>query len=302
MDKITIFTPTFNRAYKLSNLYNSLVKQTSKEFVWLIIDDGSTDSTRELVNSWIKEKYINICYIFQENKGKMQAMNRAINLVTTDLFFCVDSDDFLLEDSINHILNHHSKIMDDSTIAGLLAYKVDNNLEPLSGQYFPSNIDITNITKLYELGISADLSIVFKSSVIKQYHFPILSNEKFMPENFIYSQIDMKYNYILSHDNITVCEYLEDGYSNNTLKLLKYNVNNYRLYWALKTSYEKNISKKITYIIRYDEFCVHSKKCSLKELTLYNINFDFLDIFLSVICWPISIFYYIIRKFKWRNL
>lgn len=302
MKKITIFTPTFNRAHKLPNLYNSLLHQTSKDFIWLIIDDGSTDITRNLIASWIKENKIIIKYVYQPNRGKMQAMNKSYQYLETDLFFCVDSDDYLLDDSIEIILGYYSTIMNNPLIAGLIAYKVDTKLNILGNQCFPSNILETNLEQLNKKGITVDLSIIFKSSIIKQYTFPNTYDEKFMPENYIYSRLDLKYKYILSYNKITVCEYLEDGYSNNTLKLLKYNKNNYRLYWALKASNEQNYKKKILYFIRYDEFCLHSKKIGLNDLNDNDIFFTFNDYLLLLILFPIGIIYYFIRMLKWKNL
>ena len=92
MKRLTIFTPTYNRAYILPKLYDSLCEQTCQDFDWLIVDDGSTDHTKELVGDWIKEKKISIRYVCQENGGKMRAYNKAVSLTETELFVCIDSD------------------------------------------------------------------------------------------------------------------------------------------------------------------------------------------------------------------
>jgi len=101
--RITVFTPTYNRAYILNRLYESLKKQSSKSFLWLIIDDGSTDNTEELVNAWIRENIIEIRYYKQENGGKQRAHNKAVELCDTELFICVDSDDYLTENAIEGV-------------------------------------------------------------------------------------------------------------------------------------------------------------------------------------------------------
>ena len=88
--KLTIFTPTYNRAQTLPRLYDSLKRQTNKNFVWLIVDDGSEDNTKSLVDAWTEEKLMEIKYIYQQNSGKMQAHNCGVDNTETELFLCVD--------------------------------------------------------------------------------------------------------------------------------------------------------------------------------------------------------------------
>ena len=100
---ITIFTPTYNRAHRLPVLYQSLCKQTSREFEWVVVDDGSTDDTKSLINGWIKEGKINIRYFWQENAGKAQAHNLGVEMAEKNLFTCVDSDDLLVTNAVERI-------------------------------------------------------------------------------------------------------------------------------------------------------------------------------------------------------
>ena len=101
---LTIFTPAYNRAYTLHKCYESLKKQTNKDFEWLIIDDGSTDNTRELVQSWIEENLIPIKYHYQKNQGMHGAHNSAYELIDTKLNVCIDSDDYMPDDAVEKIL------------------------------------------------------------------------------------------------------------------------------------------------------------------------------------------------------
>ena len=101
--RITVYTPTYNRAYRLPDLYESLLRQTDRRFEWLIVDDGSTDDTKELVATWIQEQKIPIRYFFQENKGKQEACNWAHSLLETELHTCVDSDDYLCDNALSLI-------------------------------------------------------------------------------------------------------------------------------------------------------------------------------------------------------
>ena len=94
--RMTVFTPTYNRAYILPKLYDSLCQQTVKSFEWLIVDDGSVDNTQELVEKWIEEKKIEIRYFKQANGGKQRAHNLGVEKSKEEIFVCVDSDDYVL--------------------------------------------------------------------------------------------------------------------------------------------------------------------------------------------------------------
>lgn len=100
---ITIFTPTYNRAYILPELYKSLCRQTNKDFEWLVIDDGSTDNTNDLIQSWKADGRVRINYVKTENRGKSSAINTGVNKATGDIFFIVDSDDYLTDDAIDSV-------------------------------------------------------------------------------------------------------------------------------------------------------------------------------------------------------
>ena len=122
---LTIFTPTFNRAYCLHQCYDSLIKQTNKDFMWLIIDDGSTDNTKELVDSWIAEHKIDIQYHYQANQGMHGGHNAAYRLIQTTLNVCIDSDDYMAEGAIEIILNYWLEIKDKPHFAGLVGLDAD---------------------------------------------------------------------------------------------------------------------------------------------------------------------------------
>src|SRR5690625_3909375 len=99
--RITVFTPTYNRAYIIKKLYFSIQKQTFRDFEWLVLDDGSTDSTKDLFDQWIKEEHdFSIRYYRFENAGKQKEINRALDLAEGELFFTVDSDDLLTENAL----------------------------------------------------------------------------------------------------------------------------------------------------------------------------------------------------------
>ena len=103
---ITVFTPTYNRAYIIPKLYESLKRQTVKDFEWLVVDDGSTDNTSELLAEWTKENDFPVRYIWQPNGGKPRAITKALAEAKGEWFFIVDSDDFISDDAIETIIRY----------------------------------------------------------------------------------------------------------------------------------------------------------------------------------------------------
>ena len=229
MKRLTIFTPTYNRAYILPKLYDSLCEQTCQDFEWLIVDDGSTDLTKELVEEWRQEKKVKLIYIYQDNSGKMMAHNKAVQASKTELFMCVDSDDHLcsaqvVREIISYWDCHHKNSKDD--ICGIIAYKkIGQNQMP-----FPEGMSIAHKSELPIKGFRGETALVFKRDVLEQYPFPSFIGEKFVTDVYIYDQIDQKYNFMLFPYYVQHCDYHEDGYSHNYMKLLFNNPQGFRAY------------------------------------------------------------------------
>lgn len=208
---LTVFTPTFNRGYTLERLYISLCTQTSLDFEWLIVDDGSTDNTNDLVESWIKENKIQIRYIKQKNGGKHRAINRGVNEANGSFFFIVDSDDCLAPDSIEWINNIASSIICDNEFAGLSGVCIDLEGNKVGGGNNFGVIDCSSIDIRNKFGIKGDLAEIFKTAVLKEFPFPEIDNEQFCPEALVWNRIARKYKLRYCYKGIYVCEYLRDG-------------------------------------------------------------------------------------------
>lgn len=259
---VTIFTPSYNRAYTLVNLYESLVNQTSKEFTWLIVDDGSDDNTYELVKEWIKEAKINIKYIYQINSGKHVAHNNGVCNCETEYFFCVDSDDYLLENAVQDIL-YDIKRINNIDIAGIVSLKLNESRKPV-GTFFPKDIRYSNLSDLYEkYKFRGDTALIFKTSVLKQYPFPLIKGEKFIGEEYIYSQIDAKYKLYISEKSYYICQYLEDGYTANMFKLIAQNPKGYMILKKMKLAMSKSVRVKYKAAALYIVGCWLSKQRSI---------------------------------------
>ena len=219
---ITVFTPTFNRAYCLPDVYNSLLKQTNKEFMWLIVDDGSTDNTKDLVSSWIIDNKISIEYHYQENAGKMAAHNLGAQICKTELFMCLDSDDSLVPKAIEEIYNcwnkYHSERKD---LLGIIAPRqyVDHSGNITFIPQIPTGLTYTTGQNLYNNGFRGDTAMIFITEILRKYPFPIQEGEKFISEISAYDQMDEYY--VMKTLNIPLmnCEYQDDGYSKNLLRI-----------------------------------------------------------------------------------
>lgn len=219
--EVTIFTPTYNRERYLNRLYESLLEQTNKSFRWVIVDDGSVDKTKDLVNSFISEKNIDITYFRQENAGKHMAHNRGVEISTSELFFCVDSDDYLPEHCIDTILNQWKKRDKSKNIVGLVALRGYNDGQIMENE-MPKDIDYSTLSDLYNIhGKKGETALVFKTEILKENLFPKFGNEKFLSEEVIYNEIDNIGKLMVLNKVIYIMEYLEDGLTSNYIKMWK---------------------------------------------------------------------------------
>ena len=222
MKNITIFTPTYNRAYCLDKLYNSLKNQTDKDFVWLIVDDGSSDDTESVVKSFIVENLIEISYHKKPNGGKHTAHNLGVELCETELFCCVDSDDYLTDNAIEVIKNRYLEVK-DKNVLGLYLRRVFHNGKNMASNY-PKGIKFIGISDLYFLHkFQGETVIVLKTDIVKNYFFPVFEDERFVSDNVLYNQLNGVAPMYLCEDGIYCCEYLDDGYTKNALKLIANN-------------------------------------------------------------------------------
>lgn len=216
---VTVFTPTYNRAYRIQALYDSLKKQTNKDFEWLIVDDGSTDNTEELVAPWLQEVSFPVRYIKQENGGKHRAINHGVKLAKGELFFIVDSDDVLPKQSIERIAHHYSQIKGRKEFGGLCGLKAYYDGKTVGGTHDFGVVECTNFDIDYKYKVKGDMSEVFKTSVMKEFPFPDIKGERFCPEILIWNRISTKYIIRYFSENVYMCEYLEDGLTSKITKI-----------------------------------------------------------------------------------
>ncbi|MED4006494.1 glycosyltransferase family 2 protein [Priestia aryabhattai] len=277
MEKLTIFTPTYNRGYIIRNCYESLCRQSNKDFLWLIVDDGSTDNTEDIINSFINEDKIKIIYHKQKNSGKHVAHNKGVLMCETEMFVCVDSDDYLSVDAVQIIHETWPNIENDKSLAGIIALRGEDAQQAI-GTRMPRNIERSSILNLYEkYKFKGDTILIFKTAILKKYLFPVFEGEKFVTEAVVYDQISQKYDMKLVDKVLYLCEYLDDGYSKNILSVHKKNPKGYMFYLTQKVENAKKFRDKYKAVAYYIAGCLgirsifYYRDCDYKLLKIISI-------------------------------
>lgn len=263
---ITILTPTYNRGYLLSNLYNSLESQTSKDFEWIIIDDGSEDNTEEIVKGWQKKNNtFKIHYFKTSNGGKHRAVNFGVSKAYYDYVFIVDSDDYILEMAVEKVQGWIQSIDKDKSFAGvsgLKGYK-DNTVVG----YYPSKIeykdyiDATNLERK-ACNLLGDKAEIYRTEILRKYPFPEFKNEKFITEAAVWNAIAHDgYKIRWFNEIIYICEYNEDGLTKLGIEKEINNFNGFIYYIKLRMKTEK-------VFLNLAPLCSFSNVARLKRLSV----------------------------------
>lgn len=208
---VTVFTPTYNRAYILGDLYHSLQRQTCMDFEWLIVDDGSADDTKALVASWQGEKNpFPIRYVYQENGGKCRAINRGLKEADGRLFFTVDSDDYLTDDAIEKVIRWDGELPKDGHFCG---YVGNRGITPTQtpNRLFPGGyLDGTALDRYDQ--VDGERAFVFYTEIHRKYLYPEIPGEKFLTEAVTWDLMAHDgYKMRFYNDIIWIWEYKDDG-------------------------------------------------------------------------------------------
>jgi glycosyltransferase involved in cell wall biosynthesis len=281
---LTIFTPTYNRAYTITRLYQSLLQQTCNDFEWLIIDDGSTDNTQELIQSFIQENKVAIRYFKQENGGKHRAINNGVQWAQGELFFIVDSDDYLAKHAIEQIYYHYDNIKDEADFAGICGCKAYFSGKKVGGEAIFTVLDCSSLDFRYKYRMQGDMAEVFKTEILKQYPFPEIEGEKFCPEALIWNRIAIKYKLRYFNENIYLCEYLPDGLTSKIFEIRKQSPQASVLYYSELGKMPIPFIQKIKANINYWRFAKYLNKPFLQKWGKINP-------FLSLIGLPVSLIF-----------
>ena len=243
--KITVFTPTYNRAYILHNLYQSLKRQATFDFEWLIVDDGSTDNTQELVNSWKKsENNFPIRYFKKENGGKCRAINYALDRAEGKLFFTVDSDDYLTNDALIKIIKWEAEISYYSNYCGV-AGNIGTSEQETNNQTFEKGFYDGTLLDRYK-NVDGERAIALYTDIHKKYKYPEFQNEKFMTEAVVWNRMAHDgYRMRFYNDIIWIYEYRSDGLTQAGNNLFINNPRGYALWLKERTIFEGVTLRKL---------------------------------------------------------
>lgn len=270
--RITVFTPTFNRAYILGNLYQSLQKQTFRDFEWLIIDDGSSDDTGRLVEVWIKEnKVFPVRYYYFENSGKQREINRALDLAEGELFFTVDSDDLLTDDALEKIDKWERIIPKDQKFCGLAGSDGDMSGKPTNPLFPGDYIDATFFNRYAETGlfIGHDRPWVFYTELHRKYKYPEFDGEKFITEAVAWNRMAQDgYKIRCFNDVVYLREHQDDGYTEKITQILIHNPQGFGL-WKREMFEQLGLSQKRKLKEYYSFYCDMHGRYSCNEIARF---------------------------------
>lgn len=293
MPLLTIFTPTYNRAHTLHLGYEALLRQTCKDFEWLIIDDGSTDETNELVNTWKnKDNGFIINYCYKENEGLHTGYNKAIELIGTELCVCIDSDDYMPDNAVESILNHWNRY-GSNNYAGIIGLDFYTNGESIGG-------NLPNIHSLYLMELECkyhyhgDTKMVLRSDLLKAVApQPTFRNEKNFNPIYLILKISDLYPFLILNKNLCYVEYHSEGMSNNIFKQYKNCPNSFIALRLLNLTLKRTtITFRFKQHIHYVSSCILARRKSIFK--------DSPNLILTLLALPLGImlYYYVIWKTK----
>lgn len=214
MPTLTVFTPAYNRAHTLPRTYESLRKQECKDFLWLIVDDGSEDNTAQLVSQWQskKDNGFEIRYVYKKNGGMHTAHNTAFEQIDTELNICIDSDDYMADGAVAKILAKWKEVK-SCGYAGLLGLDADP-AGKIIGKGFPQGLTETTLGDYYRHGGSGDKKMVYRTDVVNQYPpYPEFEGEKYVALGYKFNLIDRDYKLSVINEVLCNVDYQPDGHS-----------------------------------------------------------------------------------------
>ena len=252
MPVLTIFTPSYNRAHTLPRTYQSLLAQDCKDFIWLIVDDGSKDETAELVSRWQEaDNGFEIRYVFKENGGMHTAHNTAYELIDTELNTCLDSDDCMAEGAVRIILSKWKQVK-DCGYAGIIALDADMNTGKVIGTGFPDGLTETTLVDFYGHGGKGDKKLIYRTDVIRQYPpYPSFEGEKYVGLIYLYRLIDQDYKLAVLNEIVCEVEYLADGSSGTMYKQYLRNPKGFAFWRKTAMQYPDNPKRLFVECIHY---------------------------------------------------
>jgi len=273
--KITIFTPTYNRAHLLPRVFKSLCKQTSLDFEWLIVDDGSTDQTEKVVENFqAVENRFNIRYHKQDNGGKHRAINKGVKLARGEFFLILDSDDFLKAETVKCLVPLLNEIQTDKNLGGIAIRRAYHNGQ-IVGNEFNGIILSNSLNIRYQHKIQGDLVEIFKIEVLRKFPFPEFKHEKFCPEALIWNRIAQNYDLQFLNLGLYITEYIKGGLTEKIVKIRMQSPKASMLHYAELANYKIPLKERVKAAINYWRFAMNTKKINtgskIKKIGIWSL-------------------------------
>lgn len=285
MALVTIFTPTYNRAHLLRDAYESLCGldlDFDQGFEWLIVDDGSTDNTEEIVNGFIQEGKIPIRYFKKSNGGKHTAINLGAKEAKGELFWILDSDDSLPKDALSVVTKYwdslddfnsnfnvcgdesESKSRSKSRLAGICGYMAHHDGKVIGSPIVEAGSIVSSLEMRHKLHVTGDMMEVWRTDVMREFPFPEIPNERFCPEALVWNRIAKKYPLYIIPDVIYYRDYLDGGLTDNIVKIRMNSPIASMMCYAELNGYDVPFKQKVKAAINYWRFAFCGKHREVK--------------------------------------
>ncbi len=261
MPRFTVFTPTYNRSRTLARVYECLLTQTFKDFEWLIVDDGSTDQTRDLVTQWCADRKLNIVYISQQNSGKHIAFNRGVALARGALFVPLDSDDTCVPTALERLLRHWEDIPADllRTFSGICCHCMDEHGRRIGSPFPEDVVDAWPVQFVSKWHVSGEKWGFHRTEILREFPFPEIPGERFVPEGLIWNRIGVQYKLRFVNEALRVYKALPDGLSSSSVRLRANNPVSTCTYYQEKSKLRVPLLVRAKACANYTRFYFHGR-------------------------------------------
>jgi len=260
--RFTVFTPTYNRAYTIHLVFNSLMKQSYKNFEWLIVDDGSTDNTQKIIEEFQQKVWFPIRYIRQRNGGKHRAINRGVKEARGEFFLIFDSDDWCVENALERFEFHWSSLSEynKKKFASIVALTKDKKGHVI-GDKFPEDIFDSNWVDIsFKHNIKGDKWLLFKTDILKKYPFPEYEGERFIAESSVWNEIAKRYQTRGINEALLIHEYLSDGLTSKSQQLRKESIQGTMYTYTNQLRLKISFKYKVKAVVNCMRFTIYNKR------------------------------------------
>jgi glycosyltransferase involved in cell wall biosynthesis len=265
MPVFTVFTPTYNRAGLLRQAYDCLREQTFRDFEWLIVDDGSSDGTRALVEEWQREKVLDIVYVYQENRGKHVAFNRATAQARGELLLPLDSDDVCVPTALERLLKWWLDIpaSERGRYSGVSCQCADKQGQIVGGSFPSAFVDAYPVDFMVRERIQGEKWGFCRVDVLRAFPFPENPGERFVPEGLVWNRIGRHYKIRFVDEPLRIYEALPGGLTKSLVPLRAAYPESTCQYYREYLQFDLPLSIRARVLINYVRFFFHCRRRAL---------------------------------------